>query len=281
MKEPFTILTNHANLQYWKSLRNLNRRTTRWHADLQQYDYEIQHIPGKANIPADFLSRPPDMDQGKDDNQDITILPESRFINTAKLDSSPSPEEQQTLMTWAHNHPMAGHPGRDEMIQHVKQHRQWQGMNAWIIDYVKGCATCQQNKIITHKACVPAYCIPTGEHTLPFQQVAMDLITGLPTCNGKNTILTIVDHGCLRAAIFLPCTTTITGAGIAQLYMDNVYCWFGLPTKIISDWDPQFTSHFGHAVNQCLDIQQNLSLVFHPQTDGLSEQTNQWVEQYL
>jgi hypothetical protein len=58
-KEPFTILTDHTNLQYWKSPRNLNRRTTRWHADLQEYDYKIQHIPGKANIPADFLSQPP------------------------------------------------------------------------------------------------------------------------------------------------------------------------------------------------------------------------------
>jgi hypothetical protein len=30
-----------------------------------------------------------------------------------------------------------------------------------------------------------------------------------------------------------------------------------------------------------LGIQQNLSTVFHPQTDGLSEHKNQWVEQYL
>src|SRR5713226_2510059 len=31
----------------------------------------------------------------------------------------------------------------------------------------------------------------------------------------------------------------------------------------------------------CLGIQQNLSTAFHPQTDGLSERKNQWVEQYL
>jgi hypothetical protein len=43
-KELFTILTDHANLQYWKSPRNLNRRIARWHANLQEYDYKIQHI---------------------------------------------------------------------------------------------------------------------------------------------------------------------------------------------------------------------------------------------
>ena len=154
-------------------------------------------------------------------------------------------------------------------------------MNDWIADYVKGCATCQQNKILTHKKRTPLYRITTDESTLPFQQVAMDLITGLPRHNGKDAILTIVDHGCSRAAIFLPCTTKITGLGIAQLYMDHVYQWFGLPTKIISNRDPRFTSHFGKALTERLGIHQNLYTAFHPQTDGISERNNQWVEQYL
>jgi hypothetical protein len=98
-----------------------------------------------------------------------------------------------------------------------------------------------------------------------------DLITELPLHKGYNAILTIVDHGCSRAAIFLPCLTTIMGPGIARLYLDNVYRWFGLPTKIISDQDPCFTSQFGKALAERLNIQQNLSSAFHPQTDGLSE----------
>ena len=66
-----------------------------------------------------------------------------------------------------------------------------------------------------------------------------------------------------------------------KLYLENVFRWFGLPKKIISDRDPHFTSHFGKAITKALGITQNLSTAFHPQTDGLSEQKNQWVEQYL
>ena len=63
----------------------------------------------------------------------------------------------------------------------------------------------------------------------------MDLITQLPNSHRYDAILTIVDHGCTRAALFLPCTTNVTGEGIAKLYLENVYKWFGIPSKIISD----------------------------------------------
>ena len=148
-------------------------------------------------------------------------------------------------------------------------------------DYIKGCDTCQQNKIQTHTKKTPAFGITTMPDMKPFSQIALDLITGLPQVNGKDTILTIVDHGCSRAAIFIPCMITITGPGIAQLYLRNVYPWFGLPSRVISDRDPRFTSQFGRALTMKLGIKCNISMMFHPQTDSLSERKNQWVEQYL
>jgi hypothetical protein len=92
----------------------------------------------------------------------------------------------------------------------------------------------------------------------------MDLITGLPRVRGKDAILTIVNHGCSQAAIFLACATMITGTGIAALYLKNVYPWFRLPKKVITDRDPQFTSHFRKALVTCIGAHQNISTAFHP-----------------
>jgi len=220
------------------------------------------------------------VDQGENDNQKITMIPPSR-IRTATILRKPTNEFLRSIMAYTHDHVTAGHLGRDETIRKTKQIYQWPAMNNWIADYVKGCATCQQNKIITHHRKTPLYGITVPPNTLPFQQIAMDLITGLPLRNGKDAILTIVDHGCSRAAVFLPCSTNIMGPGIAQLYLEHVYRWFGLPKKMISDRDPRFTSHFGKALLSKLGIIQNLSTAFHPQTDGLSERKNQWIEQYL
>ena len=61
--------------------------------------------------------------------------------------------------------------------------------------------------------------IPVEPHQGPFQVVAMDLITDLPKLNGFNAILTSIDPGCSKVAKFIPCTTMITGEGIATLYL--------------------------------------------------------------
>jgi RNase H-like domain found in reverse transcriptase/Integrase zinc binding domain len=200
-KEPFTIMTDHANLQYWKSPKNLNRQTARWHADLQEYNYEILYIPGKTNVPPDILSRSPDADQGKEDNRDVIIIPDEKFkITNAELEGKikvPNLNEiKRGIMRLVHDLPTAGHPGRDETLRKTQEHYYWPHMKEWIADYVKGCAICQQNKILTHRRKTPVYRIPTEPNARPFQRVAMDLITGLPPVGNKDAILTIVDQGC-------------------------------------------------------------------------------------
>jgi Integrase zinc binding domain len=55
------------------------------------------------------------------------------------------------IMTEWHNSPTAEHPGRDETIRCVMRMFHWPGAKHWIANYIKGCATCQQNKNLTHR----------------------------------------------------------------------------------------------------------------------------------
>ena len=85
----------------------------------------------------------------------------------------------------------------------------------------------------------------------------------------------------LKAAKFIPYTMSIIGEGVAALYLQHLVPWFGIPCKVISDYDPRFVSHFTTELCQLLHIQQNVLTAFHPHTDSASEQANQWLEQYL
>ena len=54
---PITIYTDHKNLIYFTTTKELNRRQVRWWETLSPYDLNIVHWPGKENTWADALSR--------------------------------------------------------------------------------------------------------------------------------------------------------------------------------------------------------------------------------
>ena len=265
---PVTVLTDHANLTFWKNPQNVNRRVARWFAFLQDYNLIIKHVPGKLHAAADMLSRPPVQDRGETDNSNLTLLPPYLFVNATHVLDGPWPDlrqklidqqqvHQQLMKKWKenedasfqdglwmvqgrlivppneelkrtilhryHDSPTAGHPGRDRTLEVVKRMFWWPDLTKWVTAYVQGCSDCQQNKLRNHPKRIPQFRIPTSMDTLPFQTIGLDLITQLPPSRGADAILTIVDHGCSRAAIFLPCKTTITGEGVTQLYMNHVY----------------------------------------------------------
>jgi hypothetical protein len=116
---------------------------------------------------------------------------------------------------------------------------------------------------------------------MPFETVAMDLITDLPASEGFDAIFTITDHDMTKATVFVPCHKSIDVLKAAQLYARHVFPYYGAPRKIISNRDPCFTAQLAKELCCLLDIKQNISTAYHPQTDGQSEHSNQWLEQYV
>ncbi len=69
----------------------------------------------------------------------------------------------------------------------------------------------------------------TNPEAQPFKVVTMDFITKLPPSMGYDSILTITDHDCTKAALFIPCNEMITSEGVAKLYLQHIYPDYGIP----------------------------------------------------
>ena len=69
---------------HWKEPKKLTGRTARWHEKLQDYNFKIVHIAGKANGPADALSR---MEEGgeREETKLTSLISPDTFLNVFEV----------------------------------------------------------------------------------------------------------------------------------------------------------------------------------------------------
>lgn len=100
------------------------------------------------------------------------------------------------------------------------------------------------------------------------------------TASGYDAIVVFVDRFS-KMVHAVPCTMEHGARDFARLFFRHVFRLHGMPTSIISDRDPRWTSHFWEALFSMLGTRLKMSTAFHPQTDGQSESTNRIVQQVL
>ena len=73
----------------------------------------------------------------------------------------------------------------------------------------------------------------------------------------------------------------ISSEGIAKIYRDNIWKLHGIPRKVLSNRRLQFASKFMEELTKALGIKRQLSMAYHPQTDGQTEIINQKIGIFL
>jgi hypothetical protein len=71
----------------------------------------------------------------------------------------------------------------------------------------------------------------------------MDFIEGFPKINGKTIILTVVDRFS-KVAHFITLGHPYTATTVARAFFTEIVWLHGIPSSIVSDRDPTFTSNF-------------------------------------
>jgi hypothetical protein len=123
----------------------------------------------------------------------------------------------------------------------VRESFAWKCLKEDVMNHVKKCTTCQENKDEhTHPVgLLQPLSIP--EHK--WESISMDFITGLPRAQGKDYIFVLVDR-LTKFSHFFPIATDFNAAQLAELFFRELFKLHGLPKTIISDRDNRFMSIF-------------------------------------
>ena len=90
----FTVYTDHRALVWIKSAKHIGR-LERWALQLQEYNYDIIHRPGKSNYVADALSRlsypvqPQDSDCSTDNTPEVSSVQVDENTENSQFPSQP------------------------------------------------------------------------------------------------------------------------------------------------------------------------------------------------
>jgi hypothetical protein len=185
---------------------------------------------------------------------------------------------RRRLVMLHHDSPIAGYPGQWKTLELVSRNYWWPGISKFVFSYVDGCDKCQQAKIYPQ---APAGKLrPNPIATTLWKNILVDFVTGLPSNDGCDTILTVCCRK-TKQVHAIPTTTETSSAGLAKLYWDHIWKLHGMSDTIISDRGPQFASGFMKELSCLLGIKLKLLTAYHSQTDGQTECMNQKLEQYL
>lgn len=188
-------------------------------------------------------------------------------------------ELKKSILEEAHRSGLSIHPGATKMYQDLKRLFWWAGMKKDVAKFVYSCLTCQKSKIEHQK---PAGMVqPLRIPEWKWDSISMDFVTGLPrTVKGNDSIWVIVDQ-LTKSAHFLPMKINHSLERLAELYIEEIVRLHGIPSSIVSDRDPRFTSIFWESLQEALGTKLRMSSTYHPQTDGQTERTIQSLEVLL
>jgi transposase InsO family protein len=186
---------------------------------------------------------------------------------------------RRSLLFECHDTALAGHLGRDKTYARLQEHFWWPRMYYEVKQYVNTCPSCQRNKPSSQPPLGHLQPLPIPDY--PWQWITMDFITQLPvTSTGHDALFVVVDR-LTKVITCIPTTTNVTAQQVADLFIQHVFRLHGLPSIIVSDRDPKFTSDFWQHLFLRLGTRLAMSTTNHPQTDGQTERANRTIEDMI
>ena len=124
------------------------------------------------------------------------------------------------ILREARDTPISGHLGSDKTYLNISRLFYWPKLDKDVRKYVASCDECQRNKPSNKPAPGLLHSLPIPDK--PWDSVALDYITHIPTTNdGKDSLLVVV-HRFSKQGHFIPCSSTITAPETASFFFKEI-----------------------------------------------------------
>jgi len=264
----FVVETDHRNLVYMS--KSLTPKVIRWRLRLLEFDFDVFHIAGEANVVADALSR----------CLCIRILSRASggyAVNLGKVAPAYEvPADARRVIESVHNH-VIGHFGvtaTEELLDGIGE--QWKSRSEDVSSFIRACGKCQ--KTARGSGTVEEEYRSTMADA-PFAKVAIDSIGPLPAdAEGNKYIMVAID--CFTRVVELKATKSTTAVEAASFLLE-IFGRYGPPRVIHSDNGPQYAARVVEEFTHLFKMKKSVTLPYRPQANGINERVNGEVMRHL
>jgi hypothetical protein len=195
-------------------------------------------------------------------NRDLLVVPKCRITE---------------VLSEFHDGPSGGHLGVNKTYDKIRTRFYWIGCRQSIADWIQSCQECMQAKGPKTRSRGRMMQYSSGA---PFERIAMDIAGPFPiSASGNRYVLVVMDYFSKWPEVYaIPNQEAKT---IADVFVKNWVCRFGVPIELHSDQGRNFESAIFAEMCLTLGINKTRTTPLHPQSDGMVERFNRTLEEHL